>query len=103
MARTRYALVGFPPGETDHEAEQAGEDGGHAPAGVPRVRVEVADGQTQPRVGLEPAVRRDHVDAGRPEGVLGREAQHAMVQTARVRSALRTAHDVVPGRSEADN
>ena len=95
-------MVGFPEAGTDHEAEQAGEDGGHAPAGVPRVWVEVADRQTKPRVGLEPAVRRDHVDAGRPEGVLGREAQHAMVQTARVRSALRTANDIVPELSEAD-
>lgn len=59
--------------------------------------MEVADAEAQPRVGLEPAVRCDHVDAGRPERVLGGKAQHAVVQAARVRRVLRAADDVVPG------
>ena len=29
-----------------HEAEQTRENGGHGPGGVPRVRVEVCDGET---------------------------------------------------------
>jgi len=43
--------------------------------------VEVTDGQTEARVGLEPAVGRDHDDAGRSEGEIPGENQFAMVIT----------------------
>ncbi len=70
-----------------HEAQQPGEDGGHRPRGVPRVRVVVGDGQAEPRVRLEAPVRRRHVDRGGLERELGGEDQLAVVRAAGVGTA----------------
>ena len=46
------------------------EDGADRPGRVPGVRMIVRDGETEPGVGLEPAVRGRHQDGGRLEGKL---------------------------------
>jgi len=79
-----------------HEREQPREDGGDGPGGIPRARVEVAHGQAQPRVGLEPPVGRDHVDAWRLERVLGRELELAPEEPALVRGPGWAGDHVVP-------
>ena len=46
------------------------EDGADRPGRVPGVRMIVRDGETEPGVRLEPAVRGRHQDGGRLEGKL---------------------------------
>ena len=80
----------------EHEAEQAGEDGADRPGRVPGVGVVVGDGETQPRVSLEPAVGRDHEDGRRLEGELGGEDELAVVAPAAVQRVVRPRDHVMP-------
>ncbi len=60
---------------THHKTEQSCEDGCYRPGWIPSVRVEITDGEAEPCVDLETAVRCDHEDPRRLEGVVLREQQ----------------------------
>lgn len=57
-------------------------DSGDRPSGIPRVGVIIADGETEPGVGLEPARGRHHEDGRRAEREIRRKHQLAVVHSA---------------------
>ncbi|CAH0370946.1 unnamed protein product, partial [Pelagomonas calceolata] len=80
----------------EHEAVEARQDRGYRPHGVPALRVEVAHREAEPPVRLEAARRREHEHGRRPQRVVRREAQPAVVVAAGVGRVRRGGDDVVP-------
>eukprot|EP00965_Chrysotila_dentata_P234854 6200411-Pleurochrysis_carterae.AAC.1 len=80
----------------DHEGEHALQHGANAPRRVPRLRVEVGDGEAQPRVRRKTARGSAHLDRGRLERVIRREGERAVVLPTGIRRAFRPLEDKVP-------
>lgn len=79
-----------------HETEQSSEYGRYAPRRVPCVWVVVTNGQTQASVGFEPAIWRNHINAGRFERKIPGEHQPAQIVTSSIRGVIRSVNNIVP-------
>jgi len=79
-----------------HETKQSSEYGRYAPRRVPCVWVVVTNGQTQTSVGFEPAIWRNHINAGRFEWKVPGKYQPAQIVTASIRRVVRSINNIIP-------
>jgi len=79
-----------------HEADETQDDGLHIPGGVPQLRVEVTEAGADMLSLLEAAIRRNHLNSWRLEGVFMREVDFANVVATRVLAVFQAEDAEVP-------